>query len=254
MGIMGKLLGGALGLAIGGPIGAIVGATAGHYIKDRRSDRAVSVASLTAEQRQMVFLSGVVILAAKLCKVDGHVTRDEIATFKRVFSIPTSPKGQPDPLAALFNQAKQDAGGFEIYARQLGELFGQDREMRKNLIAALLTVAAADGVLHDAEKIFIEDVAAILGLSDHEIEQAEYIFSSTQPGHHEKEDPYSVLEVSPDATDAEIKAAHRKILKENHPDLAMARGVPEEMLKLCDQKMAAANAAYDRIKELRNLS
>ena len=67
----------------------------------------------------------------------------------------------------------------------------------------------------------------------------------------EKRNPYAILGVSSDASDAEVKAAHRKILKDNHPDLMMARGMPEELTEIGNRKLAAANAAYDMIKERR---
>ena len=47
-------------------------------------------------------------------------------------------------------------------------------------------------------------------------------------------DPYAVLEVSPTATDAEIKAAYRRLVKQHHPD---AGGD--------DQRMLALNAAWE---------
>ena len=248
MGILGKLLGGTLGFVVGGPIGALVGAAAGHVLADKRSTAGGAHARLDSpEHRQAAFMYSVIILAAKLCKVDGHVTRDEIATFKRVFAIPGAEAGA---VGALFNKAKEDPGGYEVYARQVKRIFGHDHEMCKNLIAALIAIACADGDFHPAEREFIANVANILGLSASELRQVESMFvSATSPTG--QEDPYAVLGVDRNASDDEVKAAHRKILKENHPDLAMARGLPEELWRIGDRKLAAANAAYDEIKRQR---
>ena len=54
-------------------------------------------------------------------------------------------------------------------------------------------------------------------------------------------DPYSVLGVSPDASDEEIKAAYRRLAKKYHPDLNPG---DEEAAR----KMNEVNAAYEQIK------
>ena len=54
-------------------------------------------------------------------------------------------------------------------------------------------------------------------------------------------DPYSVLGVSPNATDEEVKAAYRRLAKKYHPDLNPG---DERAAK----KMNEINAAYDQIK------
>ena len=54
-------------------------------------------------------------------------------------------------------------------------------------------------------------------------------------------DPYSVLGVSPNASDEEIKKAYRELTKKYHPDLN-----PND--PTAAQKMNEVNAAYDQIK------
>ena len=55
------------------------------------------------------------------------------------------------------------------------------------------------------------------------------------------EDPYKILEVSPDASDEEIKKAYRRLAKKYHPD----RNPGDEEAA---RKMQEVNAAYEQIK------
>ena len=64
-------------------------------------------------------------------------------------------------------------------------------------------------------------------------------------------DPYNVLNVSPLASGAELKAAYRKLVAENHPDKLIARGVPKEFVEIATRKLAAINAAYEEIEHSR---
>ena len=57
-----------------------------------------------------------------------------------------------------------------------------------------------------------------------------------------------MLGVSYDASDEEIKHTYRLLVRENHPDSLMARGVPEEFVKLATDKLAAINGAYEKIE------
>ena len=98
MSIWGKVIGGTAGFFMGGPLGALIGAAAGHAY-DRYKDGAQPDGeprgpgfgdAFRAANRQAAFTIAVVALAAKMAKADGVVTKDEIATFKRLFHIPES--------------------------------------------------------------------------------------------------------------------------------------------------------------------
>lgn len=56
-------------------------------------------------------------------------------------------------------------------------------------------------------------------------------------------DPYKVLGVSPNATEDEIKAAYKELVKKYHPDQYQGSPISE----VAEEKMAEVNAAYDQI-------
>jgi len=64
-------------------------------------------------------------------------------------------------------------------------------------------------------------------------------------------DPYQVLDVAPDAPMAQIKAAYRAAVRENHPDRLAARGIPAEAVQLAEHRLRDINRAWDDIQAAR---
>ena len=66
-------------------------------------------------------------------------------------------------------------------------------------------------------------------------------------------EPYAVIGVAASASDEEIRATWKKLMRENHPDSLASRGVPAEFIARANDKVARINAAWDRIKRERGL-
>jgi len=238
--IWGKIAGAATGLAIGGPLGALLGGLAGHYAIDRENDEAADI-----HEREVAFSMGVIALGAKMAKADGVVTKDEVSAFKDVFKVPDS---ELKNVARLFNLAKKDVAGYESYAKQLARLFQDDRETLKAVLDGLFHIAKADEVIHPSEEEYLASVARIFGFSE-----TEFAYIRARHVQAKERSPYDVLEVDPSISDAELKKRYRELVRENHPDRLMARGVPEEFIEIANNKIAAINQAYDEIAKERGL-
>lgn len=250
MSIWGKIIGGAAGFAMGGPLGALLGALAGHAVDRQMAENAAVDAGLAVEDdrtatRQIAFTIAVIALGAKMAKADGTVSRSEVAAFKQVFQIPAD---EINNVARVFDQAKRDIAGFDAYARQLAQMFDERHPVLEELLDGLFHIARADGEVHDAEIDFIRDVAAIFGFG--EADFARIREANLGP---DTADPYTLLGVRREQPDDEIRAAWRKLSRENHPDRLMAEGLPVEFVTLATEKMAAINAAYDRIAKERGI-
>jgi DnaJ like chaperone protein len=242
-GIWGKIIGGAAGFAVGGPLGALVGAVAGHAV-DRM--RAGSGDGEGAEQaRETAFTIAVIALSAKMAKADGRVTRDEVETFKRIFKVPPE---EMKNVGRVFDLARKSASGYEPYARQVARMFQSNPAVLEELLDALFMIARADQVMHPAEVAFLREIAKIFGFDD-------AAFERIRAGHAgvDEADPYAVLGVSHNADDDAVRAAWRELIRENHPDKLIAQGMPEDFIAVATEKMAAINAAWDKIRELRGL-
>lgn len=252
MSIWGKIIGGAAGFAMGGPLGALLGALAGHAVDRQMAENAAADADPDSEQlddrtatRQIAFTIAVIALGAKMAKADGTVSRSEVAAFKQVFKIPAD---EINNVARVFDQAKRDVAGFDAYARQLAQMFEERHPVLEELLDGLFHIARADGEVHDAEIAFIQDVAAIFGFGAADF--ARIREANLGP---DLADPYTLLGVRREQPDEEIRLAWRKLSRENHPDRLMAEGLPAEFVELATEKMAAINAAYDRIAKERGI-
>ena len=243
MSIWGKIIGATTGFAVGVPIGALVGGLAGHVFDRHRASTDDGGDDAT---KQIAFTIGVIALGAKMAKVDGVVTADEVQAFKEVFQIPPE---EMKNVARIFDQARKDARGYEIYAHQIAGLFKGNPQVLEDLLDGLFHIAKADNVMHPAELDYLEDVARIFGFDSDD-------FSRIKEGHlgPDQADHYRVLGVSRDASDDAIKKTYRKLIREHHPDALIAQGVPEEFVRVANDKLAAINVAYDRIEKERGLA
>lgn len=243
MSIWGKILGGAAGLALGGPLGALIGAVAGHAVDKLRD--ATDEGEAGDATKQIAFTIGVIVLGAKMAKADGIVTRDEVTAFRQVFRIP------PDEVrnvGRLFDQARKDSQGFEPYAKQLARTFRNNPAVLEELVRGLFHIARADGKVTDDELRFLCSVSRIFGFS--EVQWERISGENLSPS---DADPFQMLGVTRDNSKDEIKAAHRKLVLENHPDRLIAQGMPQEFIDLANEKLANINAAYDQIRKLRGI-
>ena len=232
MSIWGKVGGASAGFLFGGPIGALVGAVAGHFLIDHEADPGIT------------FTIAVIALAGKMAKADGMVSDAELEAFARVFRVPPQEEAN---VARIFNLARQDVAGYEAYAKQIARLFVGNPAILEDVLDGLFEIAKADGVLHPGESAFLEKVAEIFGFAPNE-------FRRIRASHFAPDlsDPYVILGVSYVADENEIKQTYRRLVRENHPDSLMARGVPQEFEKLANDKLAAINAAYEAIQKERD--
>ncbi|PHP28825.1 molecular chaperone DjiA [Limimaricola cinnabarinus] len=195
----------------------------------------------TPPERSVAFAIAVIALGAKMAKADGRVTRGEVAAFREVFTIPPEEEANA---ARVFNMARTDVAGFEDYAAKIAAMFGADKGPLCDLMEGLFHIALADGDYHPAENAFLQRVAEIFEIDSRSFARLRARFvPDAEP------DPYDVLGVSPDDDMDEIRDAWRGIVRETHPDRLIARGLPEEAMKMAESRLIAANRAWERISE-----
>lgn len=194
----------------------------------------------TPPERSVAFTIAVIALGAKMAKADGLVTRNEVTAFREVFRIPPEDEAGA---ARVFNMARQDVAGFEDYAARIARMFGPESPVLCDLMEGLFAIAVADGEYHEAEDAFLKRVAEIFGLGEGQFRRARSRFVPDA-----RPDPFAVLGLPPDASIEQARAAWREAVRESHPDRMLARGVPEEAVKMAEKRMININAAWEEIQ------
>ena len=240
MSIWGSLLGGMVGFSFGGPIGALIGSMIGGRLSSsRRGGFRRGFA-----QQQQIFAISLIILTAKLAKVDGHVSKEELVAIKEKLKIP---EHEVDQVGKIFDKAKEDSLGYEPYAQQIAQIYGRNSAVLDEVINILFYIAEADGKVSDSEVNYIKNVSTILGLNNNQFEG----IREGRVGSH-KQNPYVILGCSPTDDLQSIRKKYLKLSKEHHPDILMSKGLPKELITESEKKLAVINSAYDKIEKMKS--
>jgi DnaJ like chaperone protein len=240
MSIWGSLIGGFIGFSFAGPIGALIGSVVGGRISStRRSSFQHSFAP-----PQQVFAIALIILTAKLAKVDGQVSKEELIAVKNKLKIPDHEIGQ---VGKIFNKAKEDLLGYKPYAQQIAQIYRNNPSVLDEVINILFYIAEADGKVSDSEIAMIRNIAEIFGISQN---QFEGIRESRKDS--DKLNPYIVLGCSSNDDFVTIRKKYLKLSKEHHPDVLMNKGVPPEVIEESKKKMRSINSAFDQIEKMKS--
>ncbi|WP_206454166.1 TerB family tellurite resistance protein [Aurantimonas marina] len=192
-------------------------------------------------RRRVAFGVAVIALSAKMAKADGIVSQPEITAFRQILEIPPE---EMRNVFRLYDIAKEDIAGFEIYAARLRALCRDedgDCQLLADVLDGLFHIAKADGLVHERELAFLAEIGRIFGLTEQEFARIKnrHILGA--------ENPYAVLGLDPGAPLAETRARYLSLVRENHPDRLAARGVPDEFMFIATERMKAINAAYHSI-------
>lgn len=252
-------IGALVGAFFGGFYGLIIGTAAAYAIS--WSLRRSVLGSLQVVQSRL--LDSTFSIMGALCKADSVVTRDEIRVVEGIFDqLRLSGVARTEAKAA-FGRGK--AADFDLEAA--ADDFAGIARGRLPLVQLFLQLQcmaiAADGKVHPAEHDMLVRVALRLGLGERDVAQLEALLRAATggasagpgvpPSASRLEDAYQALGLTPDASPAEIKRAYRKLMSQNHPDKLAARGLPESMRPVAEQRSREINTAYDLIKLARDM-
>lgn len=256
MGWFSTLTGAGAGLVIGGPIGAIVGAAVGYGLGKTGDDEDVS----GQERIEAVFVSTVFATMGYVAKTDGRVSEEEVGFAGDLMDKMELDSEQREFAKNLFREGKAPGFPLDAVLQQFRSECSDDPDMLGFFIWTLFRVAYADGLLEPGERRVLQDIASKVGIDQSELDEIEaqvraesYGDSSAGIPEDADEDAYKELGISPDASDDEVRRAYRNRMKDFHPDKLKSKGLPEEMVRFAEERCKVFSAAYERIKQARNL-
>ncbi len=190
-----------------------------------------------------------------LAKSDGRVSAEEIRFATRLMDGMELGSEERDFAQNLFRLGKASDFPIDDAIRQFRSEC-PDPDMLNMFVWILMSVAYADGAIDASERSVVESIAAQIGMSRLELESIEAT-ARAERGNSVSEtsikDAYEVLGLKPDASDAEVKRRFRDLMNSYHPDKLLSKGLPEEMIEFATKRTGDFSAAYEHIRQERNL-
>jgi DnaJ like chaperone protein len=232
-----KWIGGGLGWAFGGPIGGILGFIFGSMVDGMSSGKYEYKPTQSGD-----FSVSLLILSAAVMKADEKVMKSELEYVRRFFTHNFGAAVANQRIQMLQEILKQ-----EINAKEVCGQIAQYMEYpaRLQLLHYLFGIASADGQYNAKEVEMVGVLAGYLGIERGDLDSIRAMFVK------DIDSAYKVLEVPPDATDEEVKAAYRKMAVKYHPDKVEHLG--PEIRKSAEEKFQHLQAAYEEIKKRRGM-
>lgn len=240
---------GALGWAFFGPLGGLFGYAAGSLFNAAQRAGAGNAPGggpqAGPEAARNGFIASLLALTAAMMKADGHATKSELDVVKKFFAAQFGPIVAQEALRTLRDLLDRDIPLGPICAQIQRNM---NYSQRMALLHFLYSIAHADGELHPAEDRLLARLASDLGIHAADVRSIAAMFAP-------KADPgadYRVLEISPSASDDEVRRAYRRMSMKHHPDKVAHLG--PEFQKTATEKFQRVNAAYAAIKKARGLA
>ncbi|GMW07045.1 MAG: co-chaperone DjlA [Gammaproteobacteria bacterium] len=262
---IGKIAGGLLGYAVTRNIvGVVVGVILGHQFdrglsagrngSRRRARQAPSV------DRQRLFFETTFLVMGHLAKVDGRVSEAEIGAARGVMRRMRLGEHEMRLAIDLFNTGKKPDFPVDEQVHRLQQRCGNHPELLRLFLEIQVDLALEKGAITPAERVLLGRIATALGVSRIGLAHIEALLrtrrgfgadAATQAPEDTLDNAYHVLGVPSTASDREVKTAYRRLMNEHHPDKQMARGLPDSMLELAEERTREIRAAYEKIRERR---
>ena len=247
---------GILGWVSGGPIGGLIGYFFGKAVESgiEAGRRAVGGGSTSyrvnsttrsytpGEQRNSFFVS-LLVLSSAVIRADGRTHQSELDCVRNFIRNNFGDNAVPEAMRILEELNSKEVNLYSV-GGQIAD--NMNYSQRLQLLHYLTQIAVADGNFTLREKEVLETIASTLRLSQSDTASIISMFWK------DSDAAYSVLGVSPSATNDEVKSAYRRMAMKNHPDKVATLG--PEVQKAAEEKFRQVQEAYETIKRQRGIN
>lgn len=215
---------------------------------------------LTKENLAYSELGLFVALSAKVAKADGRVDELEAELvgnmFNDISALFPNPEATKSLLKEIFDEEKNAPHNLDMVAQALYKTLEKDPHKRQKMVEFLVNLTYIDGTLSQSEEEMLHRIAYHLGFSEQDLRSMMERFGSYHRNSVKEssiDQSYTLLGITAEATNDEVKKAYRSLVREYHPDIIKSQGASDEYLKEATEKVQEINAAYEMIKKSRGM-
>jgi DnaJ like chaperone protein len=233
-----KAVGAGLGYFVGGPIGAVLGYMAGHKLAPR-----------TQAAAGHLLIANLLGFATLFLKANGTPSAEErkqtVGFISRLFRFDAEDERMAgellDRLLAMELDALAMARTFKKHS---------DAQMRLRLLEILATLCLLIHCpLAKHQVALLTETAEALELTQGQWQALKSRFQTPTPT-LDAACCYALLEIYPEVSESEIRAAYRRLAKKYHPDLVAHLDLAAQQGRI--ERMTLINAAYATIRAQRD--
>lgn len=259
----GKALGAVVGVFAAGPVGALFGTFIGHLFDVEAETRLLSARRREpAMGVQEAFFRATFQVMGHIAKADGRVSEEEIRAARAMMGELRLGEREVRLAIELFTQGKAAEFPLDATLQQLYRACRNRPDLCRMFMQIQLQAALWGGGVHASARRVLTRVAGALDISAYELVQMEALLRMQQSARQTSEarsavdrvaQAYEVLGVPASSSDAEVTKAYRRLMNQNHPDKLHAKGLPESMMKVAEEKTRQIRSAYEVLCEARGM-
>lgn len=254
----GKAFGGLIGLVAAGPGGAVIGVLLGALLDARASTEQLREAPRAKASVREAFFRATFQTMGHLAKADGRVSEEEIQAARNMMAALALGERETQRAIALYREGKARDYPLAATLTELYTLCSDRADLCRMFVQIQLQTALNAGALNEQTRRMLAQICATLHVSAYEVVQMEALWRMQRGASRRASaatdrlsEAYEVLGLARSASDREVTKAYRRLMSRNHPDKLVAKGLPESMMKVAEERTRQIRAAYELIREAR---
>lgn len=250
-----------MGWVTGGPIGALLGILLGSMVehgleainllgggadagsREQPHQKTYRTGGYSAAEQRNSFMVSLLVLSSAVIRADGKTLQSEL-DYVKAFIRQNFSEAAVDDAVRILNELESKEINVYSVGGQIASYMNYSQRLQ--LFHFLAGIANADGNFCPQEKSVLEAIASAIRLNPSDADSVIAMY------YKDSDSAYAVLEISPSASDEEVKSAYRRMAMKNHPDKVASLG--PDVQKAAEEKFRKIQEAYETIKKQRGMN